>query len=260
LSETVTKATPNGSPAAGAPSAAPGAMPAPGGGAPSPASGAKRRRLLLPVAIIGIVAILAVVAYYYVQGSLYVSTNDANVTGNIVYIYPPASGTLTTWTASMSQQVQAGAVLGSIVAPSGATQPADAASIGVPVTAPLAGAIIQNDAVVGEQVSPSFATPLAAEVDLGNLWVVANVEETTIGRVHIGQRADVTVDALPGRTFSCSVTAIQQATESVFSLLPAGSSSSTFTKVTQRVPVQVRCPDASGWTPGLSAEVRIHVG
>ncbi len=247
--------------AGGATNPAPGAPPTAPSGGPrqaAPAGGA-RRRVILPVLIVGIVAILAVVAYYYVQGTLYVSSSDANVTGNVVYIYPTAAGTLSTWGASLSQQVQAGQVLGSIAAPSGATSPGATPSVGVPITAPLNGVIVQNSAVVGQQVDPSLGTPLAAEINPHDLWVTANIPETSIGRVRVGQKVDVTVDALAGQTFSCSVSAIQQATQSVFSLLPAGASSSTFTKVTQRIPVTITCPDTAGWTPGGDAEVRIHV-
>jgi multidrug resistance efflux pump len=253
-----------GMPAGAAPGAPgqPAASAAPAGPLPpTPTPGRPaRRRVILPVLIVGLLAILAVVAYYYVQGSLYVSTDDANVAGNVVYIYPPAAGTLSTWTASLSEPVQAGTVLGSITAPSGATAPGASPSVGIPVTAPLAGVIVENDGVVGEQVAPTLGTPLAAEIDLRNLWIVANVAETSIGRVRVGQRVDVTVDALAGHTFACSVSAIQQATQSVFSLLPADQAGSTFTKVTQKIPVTITCPDTAGWTPGGDAEVRIHVG
>lgn len=238
----------------------------PGGGNPGPGGGTKRRhRALLPVVIVGLLALATVGYYFYYQGANFVSTDDASVSGRVVYIYPPAAGTLETWNVKLSQHVKANAVLGTVRSPAGDTAPAQgsgvryASLVGVPVVASTSGVIIQNTGVVGEQVSPSLGVPLAAEVDPHDLWIQANVQETNIARIHDGQRVDVTVDARPGRTYAGLVVAIQQATQSTFSLIPASATSGTFTKVTQRIPVKIALRDTAGLSPGMSAEVRIHV-
>ena len=70
------------------------------------------------------------------------------------------------------------------------------------------------------------------------MWVNANIEETNIGRLKVGQPVIVHVDALnadiPGR-----VEAVTPATANIFSLLPSSNASGNFTKVIQLVPVRV---------------------
>jgi membrane fusion protein (multidrug efflux system) len=96
-------------------------------------------------------------------------------------------------------------------------------------------------------------------VDPSQLWVNANIDETQVGRVQVGQSVDVHVDTLntdvPGR-----VEAITPATASSFSPLPSNNSSGTFTKVTQLIPVRISVN--LGNRPalmGTSVEVKIKV-
>ena len=65
-----------------------------------------------------------------------------------------------------------------------------------PIVAPLSGVVILKNVVVGQTVDPS--TVLYAMSD--QLIVVAQVDESDIGRVHIGMPARVTLDAYPDRT------------------------------------------------------------
>lgn len=236
------------------------------GGQGGSTGGTKRRsRAILPVVILGLLALAAVGYYFYYEGANFVTTDDASVTGQVVYIYPPVAGILETWNVKLSEYVQPDSVLGTVRSATGDTLPAQgsgvpyASLVGVPITASIPGIIIQNDGVVGEQVSPSLGVPLAAEVDPRNLWIQANVQETNVGRIHDGQRVDVTVDARPGQTYEGRVVAIQQATQSTFSLIPASATSGTFTKVTQRIPVKIALSNTVGLAPGMSAEVRIHL-
>jgi membrane fusion protein (multidrug efflux system) len=57
--------------------------------------------------------------------------------------------------------------------------------------------------------------------------------------MHPGQKADVEVDAYPGRTFHGRVESLAAATGAKFSLLPPDNATGNFTKVVQRVPVRV---------------------
>jgi len=72
---------------------------------------------------------------------------------------------------------------------------------------------------------------------------------------------DFTVDSFPGVRFTGRVQQIGEATAATFSLLPTRTTSGTFTKVVQRVPVKIAIDDYQGrrLLPGLSAVVRIHV-
>jgi multidrug resistance efflux pump len=111
---------------------------------------------------------------------------------------------------------------------------------------------------VGDMVSPG--QPVLSVVDLGKLWVTANVDEAEIKRISVGQPADVHVDAL-GKTLNGTVMAITPASAATFSLLPQNNTSGNYTKVTQRVPVKIAVDYAGSILfPGTSAEVTIKVG
>ena len=55
-------------------------------------------------------------------------------------------------------------------------------------------------------------------------WVIANYKETQIIHIYIGQEVRIKVDALPGKVFHGTVTAISEATGSKYSLVPTDNS------------------------------------
>ena len=79
--------------------------------------------------------------------------------------------------------------------------------------------------------------------------------------MHAGQRAEITVDAFPGRTFEGKIDSTAPGTGARFSLLPPDNASGNFIKVVQRVPVKVAWTGALGdvkLSAGLSADVTVH--
>lgn len=92
-------------------------------------------------------------------------------------------------------------------------------------------------------------------------WVEANFQETQLARVHVGNAADISIDAYPGKTFQAHVAEIAPASGSASALLPPDNATGNFTKVIQRVPVKLvfnNSADAAVLRPGLSAQVTIH--
>jgi len=65
------------------------------------------------------------------------------------------------------------------------------------VTAPIGGVVTERPANAGLNVDP--ATKLFTIVDLSNVWIVADVYERDLQRVHQGTRATVTTTAFPER-------------------------------------------------------------
>jgi membrane fusion protein, multidrug efflux system len=93
-------------------------------------------------------------------------------------------------------------------------------------------------------------------------YVVANFKETQVGRMHVGQPAEIKVDALPGRTFEGKIESLAGGTGASFSLLPADNATGNFVKVVQRVPVRVAWVNPPGdvdLRAGLSADVTVDV-
>jgi membrane fusion protein (multidrug efflux system) len=91
-------------------------------------------------------------------------------------------------------------------------------------------------------------------------YVVANFKETQVGQMRPGQRAEITIDAFPGRTFEGRVESTSPGTGARFSMLPADNATGNFVKVVQRMPVKVAWLNLPGDVPlaaGLSADVTV---
>lgn len=128
--------------------------------------------------------------------------------------------------------------------------------------APTDGTIAKKAAVVG--MLANSGTPLVAFVSEDSRWVVANFKETDLGRLKIGQKVEIDVDAIPGRSFKGEVEAFYPSTGSVFSLIPPDNATGNFTKVVQRVPtriklVELKKEDVDLLKAGLSAVVSVKV-
>ena len=67
------------------------------------------------------------------------------------------------------------------------------------VKAPAAGVVQSFDLRPGDLVAPN--APVATLLEPDQLWVRVFVPETKLGLVRVGQRADLTVDTFPKRTF-----------------------------------------------------------
>ncbi len=93
------------------------------------------------------------------------------------------------------------------------------------------------------------------------LWVIANMKETQMDNVQVGQPVTFTVDALNHRKFHGTVQHVSPATGSEFSLLQADNATGNFVKIAQRVPVRITVdPDqaeSERLRPGLSVVVSI---
>jgi membrane fusion protein (multidrug efflux system) len=92
-------------------------------------------------------------------------------------------------------------------------------------------------------------------------WIIANFKETQVSKMHIGQTADIEIDAFPGKTFNGTIESLSPATGSRFSLLPPDNSSGNFVKIVQRIPVRIKLTNAPGeialLRAGMNATVSI---
>ncbi|AZF59000.1 HlyD family secretion protein [Pseudomonas sp. R11-23-07] len=126
------------------------------------------------------------------------------------------------------------------------------------VTAPRDGQLGQIGVRLGAYVNSG--AQLMALVPK-QLWVIANMKETQMDNVQVGQPVTFTVDALNHRKFHGTVQHISPATGSEFSLLQADNATGNFVKIAQRVPVRITVdPDqaeSERLRPGLSVVVSI---
>jgi membrane fusion protein (multidrug efflux system) len=98
-------------------------------------------------------------------------------------------------------------------------------------------------------------------VPLQDIYLVANFKETQIGRMGIGQRAVVTLDAFGDRRIDAVLDSFAPGTGAQFALLPPENATGNFTKIVQRVPVRFRLRPPRDLRdrilPGLSASVSV---
>jgi multidrug resistance efflux pump len=126
------------------------------------------------------------------------------------------------------------------------------------VTAPRDGQLGQIGVRLGAYVN-SGAQLMALVPD--TLWVIANMKETQMDKVRVGQPVSFTVDALNHLQLRGHVQRISPATGSEFALLQSDNATGNFVKIAQRVPVRITVdPDQAEvkrLRPGMSVVVNI---
>lgn len=127
------------------------------------------------------------------------------------------------------------------------------------IVAPITGVVAKKNVDQGEIISTG--QPIFSITNPADSWIEANIEETAIEKVQVGQTVTFKIDAYPGKEFRGEVIEVGTATGSQFALLPPDNASGNFTKVTQRLPVKIKVTDAANsvMKPGLSTVVDIHV-
>ena len=126
------------------------------------------------------------------------------------------------------------------------------------ILAPTSGTVTNIGLQVGEYVTAG--QPLFGIVGSGDAWVDANLKETKLTHVKVGQAATIEVDAYPNVVWRALVSSIGAATGSEFSILPAQNATGNWVKVVQRVPVRLMFLDSIEEPPlraGMSVIVSI---
>ena len=126
------------------------------------------------------------------------------------------------------------------------------------IRSPIDGVVDRTFVQVGEYVRPGQR--LAIVHDPKRIWIEANIKETQIRRLAVGQPVEVRVDAYPQEIFRGRVRTIGSATTGSFALLPNPNPSGNFTKITQRLPVRIDIEETGErLAPGMMVEVDIDV-
>jgi cobalt-zinc-cadmium efflux system membrane fusion protein len=111
-----------------------------------------------------------------------------------------------------------------------------------PLTAPLSGTVIERHITVGELIQPDETVFTLA--DLSDVWVLVDVYEKDLGKVGMGDRVQVSVDAYPGQVFEGKVDYISNIVDSK----------------SRTAPTRVAVPNPEGrLRPGLFATVRLSL-
>ena len=108
------------------------------------------------------------------------------------------------------------------------------------IRAPIDGIFSNRLVNVGDYVQAGQR--LGNIVPIDEVFIDANFKETQVARLKPGQRVNITVDAISGRTIPGIVDSLAPAAGSVFTLLPPDNATGNFTKIVQRLPVRIRVP------------------
>ena len=111
------------------------------------------------------------------------------------------------------------------------------------ITAPISGTIIEKDAKVGDAVKAGDT--LCIVYDLSYLEMSINVDELQISSITVGQKVQITADAVPDKTYVGTVTRVS---------MKGASNGGTTT-----YPVTIRIDDTDGLRPGMNANAEIVV-
>lgn len=212
-----------------------------------------RKKTLIKVGAIMALVLIGIAAYYITNNYFFVETEDARISGDIAKINAQITGKL------VSSDLEEGTTVkkDQIVARQEAPNLTDTGLETTLLRSPIDGVVIKKQGVIGE-IATAGST-IGMVINPKALYVLANIDETKLGKLKEGQLVDVKIDAYPGKKFIGHVSQIGEAANSTFSLL-ASSSSGNFTKVVQKVAVKVAI-DAGQFTlrPGTNAVIKIHV-
>jgi multidrug resistance efflux pump len=233
----------------------------------------KKKLIITGIIVLAVIIGGGIAFYYHYENSHYITTDDAQISADMLAVTPQINGGITDWNAKVGDQVTKGEVLGTqeintmLNSMAGTTPLSSAAEQAVSdlltskasVKSPIEGKIIQTTAIKGQMASTS--TSLAVVADMADAYITANIKEANINDIKVGQKVDIRIDAFPGKTFNGKVENIGQAAESIFSLLSSQNSTGNFTKVTQLIPVKISIDgtDNTDLMLGMNTTVKIII-
>jgi membrane fusion protein (multidrug efflux system) len=127
------------------------------------------------------------------------------------------------------------------------------------IEAPVSGYTTQRSAEVGSRISGGQQLLMIAQTDL---WVTANIKETQLAHMRVGEKVVIHVDAL-NRDFNGTIENMPTITGSRASVLPPENATGNYVKVVQRLPTRIRFDQGQSGLDqlraGMSAEPTVHV-
>ena len=105
------------------------------------------------------------------------------------------------------------------------------------VRAPLDGVVSRMRLEPGEWLEEG--EPAFSIINPATTWIEANLKETQLEHVEVGQQVEIAVDAYPAALWLGEVASISPATGAEFALIPPQNATGNWVKVVQRLPVRI---------------------
>ena len=105
------------------------------------------------------------------------------------------------------------------------------------INSPANGTVGRVTLQTGEYVEEG--KPLIPIIQSDEKWIEANLKETQLSHIKVGQTVEVTIDAYPNEIYAGQLVSISPSTGAELSILPPQNASGNWIKVVQRVPVRI---------------------
>jgi membrane fusion protein, multidrug efflux system len=105
------------------------------------------------------------------------------------------------------------------------------------VRAPVDGVVSRMRLQPGEWLEEG--EPAFSMINPATTWIEANLKETQLEHVEVGQRVEIEADAYPNDLWVGKVASISPATGAEFALIPPQNATGNWVKVVQRLPVRI---------------------
>jgi multidrug resistance efflux pump len=204
------------------------------------------KTMIIVIAAVVLLVALGIAGYFEYESNFYYQTDNAKVDTMIFQLNANARGKLENLYVSQSEDVKAGQVLARV-------------DNGPYIVSPIDGTVIDVRMQNGDYITASDVVVVVAKTS--DMYITANVEETNILKIKIGQPVSVSLDAY-GRNFDGYVDDVNTVTSTRLS----GSTSSfttsgTYTKVTQLIPIKIKLVDNVDLANiiGTNATVKIRI-
>jgi multidrug resistance efflux pump len=204
------------------------------------------KTMIIVVAIVILLIGSGIAGYFIYEGNFYYQTDNAKVDTTIYQLTANARGKLEKMYVTQSDEVKAGQVLARV-------------ENGSFIKSPIDGTVIDINMQEGDYVTATDVVMVVAKTS--DIYITANVEETNILKIHTGQSVTVSLDAY-GRSFEGYVDEVNTVTSTKLTgSLSSFTTSGTYTKVTQLLPIKIRLLDAIDLADiiGTNATVKIRI-
>jgi len=186
--------------------------------------------------IIAIIIMIGLGIWYYIywEGNTYFSTENSKVTAKLYQVAPTTPGKLVKYTVETGSTVKENEIIGRV-------------ENGSYIKSPINGQVVQSNVTLNQIVGATTIVAVIADTD--NMYIGANIEETNIVKIKEGQTVSVQLDAFPGKKFKAHVDEIDKTTQTAITgNAMSYSTSGTYTKVTQLIPIKIKLTTALTWT------------
>ena len=208
------------------------------------ATAKKKNGKMFPVVIALLALIAASITIFMLQRTPHVTTGNARVTTDLITLMAMTPGILERFTLYEGRVVREGEILGWI-------------QNGESFRSPVEGIVVNTNVTPGQYILPM--TVLATIADTSNIHIQANIYETNIQNVRLGQPATVTIDVFGNRRFSGYVSNISRINQVELIGMPVALFTGTFRRFTQNVPVRIHLTDDVNLVYVLGASARVSL-